>query len=895
MKRLVLLSLTLTLLLMNSAFAVTVKIHPVNQQIQQSETGTVEVKIESVTNLGAFEFEILYDKDLLNIASPSDVVLGPFISSTGRTAVPTGPTIDNNTGKLTFGAFTFGGNAGPNGDGTLATITFTALNKDGTSTIDLQNVQVTDIDGNTQSLDVLDGQIQVGQQSTETTVKVDPALKQIADTGSVDIKIDNVTNLGAFEFKLKYNVNIVKVSQASDVTLGSFISSTGRTAVPTGPTIDNDKGELTFGAFTFGSNNGPDGSGVLATINFTAQNQGNTTLDLDGVQVTDINGDNISFQVSDGELQVEGNPLATLTISPDTDTLYVGEQGQFSVTGKDADGNPVLVTGEVWDVIGDIGTITDTGLFTATKSGTGKIKATVGSVSDETGDITVRDETDSMTVFVEPVAQTVDMGNEATINIEIKKASNLGAFEFTLLYDKDILQLTAGSVQLGEFLESTGRTAAPTGVNIQDDTNPAKLTYGAFSFGSVNGPSGSGVLATIKFQTLSKGTSDLPLTDVQVTDINGDVQAVELKNGSIIVNGGETMVKIVPAFSQIGLNDTATVDIKIENVNNLGAFEFVLHYDGNIVEVAETSNVILGDFPGSTGRTVVPTGPNIDNVKGELTFGAFSFGIASGPNGDGVLAEITLTAKNVGETTLELKNVQVTDTNGNLIPVTVLDGQLSVVSIKYGDVDGDGEITALDASKILQHIVGLISLSDSQLEAADVTGNGSVTALDAALVLQHTVGLITQFPVEKTPTAPILNDKAERQLLKAAISKLENTHLNYEQRRVFGQLKHLVEETSKSTRTTLLQNYPNPFNPETWIPFKLASDADVTITIYNIRSELIRTLNIGRKQAGTYVDKGRAGYWNGRNEFGERVASGVYFYMLQAGYFSAMRRMLIVK
>ena len=95
--------------------------------------------------------------------------------------------------------------------------------------------------------------------------------------------------------------------------------------------------------------------------------------------------------------------------------------------------------------------------------------------------------------------------------------------------------------------------------------------------------------------------------------------------------------------------------------------------------------------------------------------------------------------------------------------------------------------------------------------------------------------------------------------------------------------------------TTLLANYPNPFNPETWLPYHLAEAANVQISIYNTAGALIRQLDIGHQSAGFYTDKGSAAYWDGRNEQGGAVASGVYFYQLRAGNYSQMRRMLVVK
>ena len=93
----------------------------------------------------------------------------------------------------------------------------------------------------------------------------------------------------------------------------------------------------------------------------------------------------------------------------------------------------------------------------------------------------------------------------------------------------------------------------------------------------------------------------------------------------------------------------------------------------------------------------------------------------------------------------------------------------------------------------------------------------------------------------------------------------------------------------------LLANFPNPFNPETWIPYQLAKPTEVTITIYAVNGQIVRTLTLGYQPAGNYQNRSRAAYWDGRNAFGEPVASGVYFYTLTAGDFSATRKMLIRK
>jgi flagellar hook assembly protein FlgD len=91
------------------------------------------------------------------------------------------------------------------------------------------------------------------------------------------------------------------------------------------------------------------------------------------------------------------------------------------------------------------------------------------------------------------------------------------------------------------------------------------------------------------------------------------------------------------------------------------------------------------------------------------------------------------------------------------------------------------------------------------------------------------------------------------------------------------------------------QNVPNPFNPETWIPFKLAKAADVKIEIYDVSGRLVRRLDLGYRSAGSYWNRSRSAYWDGLNKSGEYVSSGIYFYVMTAGEFSAVRRMTILK
>ncbi|MDE0186766.1 MAG: dockerin type I domain-containing protein [Candidatus Poribacteria bacterium] len=82
-------------------------------------------------------------------------------------------------------------------------------------------------------------------------------------------------------------------------------------------------------------------------------------------------------------------------------------------------------------------------------------------------------------------------------------------------------------------------------------------------------------------------------------------------------------------------------------------------------------------------------------------------------------------------------------------------------------------------------------------------------------------------------------------------------------------------------KTGVLPVYPNPFNPEVWIPYELAAPASVEIEIYTALGQLVSRSNLGLQPAGRYHRRDNAAHWNGRNQAGNLVGSGVYFYVLR--------------
>jgi len=292
--------------------SVSLAIEPANRNVHVNDTFTVDVAIGAVENLGGFEFTLTYDSNLIqfNEASLDD----SFLASTGRTFSATGPTQGN--GTVTYGAFSLGANLGPSGDGVIATLTFTALTN-GQSPIEFTDAQVTDIIGSTQNIAQKTGGEVIVNEVSNLSLAIEPQNQNVHlnDTFTVDVEIGEVENLGGFEFTLSYDSNLIQFNEGS--LNNSFLASTGRNFSPIGPSEGN--GTVTYGAFSLGTDPGPSGDGVIATLTFTALAEGQSSIEFTTAQVTDVAGDTQSIgQKTHGQVTVNEGPTPTIipTITP---------------------------------------------------------------------------------------------------------------------------------------------------------------------------------------------------------------------------------------------------------------------------------------------------------------------------------------------------------------------------------------------------------------------------------------------------------------------------------------------------------------------------------------------------------------------------------------------------
>ena len=209
------------------------------------------------------------------------------------------------------------------------------------------------------------------------------------------------------------------------------------------------------------------------------------------------------------------------------------------------------------------------------------------------------------------------------------------------------------------------------------------------------------------------------------------------------------------------------------------------------------------------------------------------------------------------------------------------------------DVNRDGIVSVLDIILVAQNL-GQKQLSNPRV---DVNKDGQVNVLDLVLVAERLGEKGAAAPSQMDIIKPTTSDAKEIIVVQRALRELEAVSEKSHNVRITIQFLRLyLENANRSvTETRLLPNYPNPFNPETWIPYQLSEAADVSVKIYDIGGRLVRTLSVGFKPVGYYLARERAAYWDGRNDIGESVSSGVYFLQFLAGNYTATQQVVIVK
>ena len=371
------------------------------------------------------------------------------------------------------------------------------------------------------------------------------------------------------------------------------------------------------------------------------------------------------------------------------------------------------------------------------------------------------------------------------------------------------------------------------------------------------------------FGATDKGTS----ADVALTDDKGIIVglrtpvSIQLR-GDPLGTDGSSAITLNQGLNLVGL---PLRDLRIARVSDLFALEgiggnvpvIILTDDGAFKSVGRARDP--GDIPIIGGQSFIMTAQRAATVaiSGEGWYNVSE--VAAGPP---LMAQMGI---EVGDTT----------------PVLALRGSIT------SPVDGWGKMPHLRSGSGFRVIVKNLSTGravaavtkDENLSRTDrgesMGGGYQGTIVDVETGRAARIGDILEVSV-RSPD-PLIG-----------VQPLRYTVTAEDVKRALIQLTELVAYKIP-TETELLPNYPNPFNPETWIPYRLAEDAFVTLTIYDQIGHVVRTLDVGHRIASAYESRSKAVYWDGNNGLGEGVASGIYFYTLTAGDYSATRKMVILK
>ena len=341
------------------------------------------------------------------------------------------------------------------------------------------------------------------------------------------------------------------------------------------------------------------------------------------------------------------------------------------------------------------------------------------------------------------------------------------------------------------------------------------------------------------------------------------------------------------SVSEVKVGDQFTVDVLVESVVDLAGWQANLLFDSDILEFKQVEE---GSFLKQEGGQTFWQPGKSDMKRGTVSGISAAFLGLGGVSGTGKLMTVTFKAKLSGVSVLDLGNLHLGNPSGGTIRHRVETGKVTIIDFPAWDVNRDGSVNIFDLILVAQNF-GQQSLPNLRV---DVKKDGVVNIFDLILVAQH-------FGETTIIAAPLMLAKdldftsQQKRSIQSATVELQGLPVSSKTEELVLNLLTAILPERLPEQTRLLPNYPNPFNPETWIPFELNQDSDVSLTIYDTAGRLVQHLDLGFQEAGTYLQRDRAIYWDGRTQSGEQVASGTYFYKLKTADYMSTQKMIILK
>ena len=734
---------------------------------------------------------------------------------------------------------------------------------------------------------------------------------QVTDTITVTINISNVNEAPVFAVGSS-TTHTVAENTAAGENIGSPVSATD----DDGDTLSCSLSGTDAGKFSIDSTNGQlqtsaaldyetkssytvtvsvsDGKGgtdsITVTINVTDVSEvtNNAPVFTDGTSTTRSVAENTAANTNIGS--------AVSATDADNDTLT------YTLGGTDAASFSIVSTSGQLQTSAALDYETKSS-YTVTvsvsdgKGGTDSITVTIN-VTD------VSEVTNNAPVFADGTTTTRSVAENTAAN------TNIGSAVSATDADNDTLTYTLGGTDAASF------SIVSTSGQLQTS---AALDYETKSSYSV----------TVSVSDVRGGTDSITVT-INVTDVSEATitlisdRAQQVQDAIVVaINGVESASDVtaehLAAITSLNLNDKGITSLQTGDFDGLTALTTLWLSYNSISDISPLDGLTALTTLDLDNNSISDISP-LDGLTALTTLDLDNNSISDISPLDGLTALTTLdlddnSISNISPldgltalTTLDLDNNSISDISplDGLTALTTLDlGSNSISDIS--PLDGLTALTWLDLGSNsisdISPLDGLTALTWLDLgynRISNISPLDGLTALTTLWLSNNRISDISPLDGLTALTTLYLDnnrisDYGPLRRLKAAIEAIGDHPGLTIDITIPEEGNGAPTLSAVPTTTALLANFPNPFNPETWIPYQLSKSAKVTLTIYNMRGVVVRQLELGHQSAGVYRSRSRAVHWDGRNMFGEKVAAGVYFYTLEAGDFTATRKMLIRK
>ena len=716
--------------------------------------------------------------------------------------------------------------------------------------------------------------------------------------GTVDTVGVIVQSAEASKFAIEAPASVAGDAGAVPVAISIMIQDAagGNAAVASDVTVNLTSTNATTGSFTV------DGEAVTmvtipagmssAMVDYSDTRVGSTAIIVASDNAAGLDAATTSIQVT-----TSVDTVSSVTPSP---AMAMEGDVTITVTGTPGNGNAAFFSvGELVTNASLTESATSPGTYTGTltvvpdlQDGTHDVMATIGEASlTNTGALTIDTVMPSITLTA-PALGTI-VANGGSVTITATAGDGTGSGIASVMADVSTLDSTQTNVAL--MMGAAGSYSAAVAIS---DDNEAVNGSKTITVTATDAAGNSAMaVAMVTLDNKKSFTSTIP-TGVSLFHVPLDVDGLNTI-GDLKTMIGDAADLAIVYDSATGSWNSRSDDVAI--TSSLGIIlsmsaEATVTFDGDAWD-GGTSTISLGAGANLIGLPVSdPRVINVSNIAGLFTANVVSTVVVStddgfksvgapGDAGDGPVmgdAAYLVTASAAGNAVL-IGDGWTNSAGTSAAPIALagynVDSQTPVLDVHGSVVD---EITGLAREGFRVKVKNLSTKaalsSVSSVEAAD---GYNMTFVDLKAANAARIGDVLEISAD-SPN-PLIGVKPVRHIV--TVDDVKNSAI---------QLENLIAYEIPA-ETELLRNYPNPFNPETWIPYHLSEDADVKLTIYDISGEVVRDIDVGHQTAAKYDTRAKAIYWDGRNRFGEQVASGIYFYHLDAGDFSGTRKMVILK